>query len=334
MFKIHIQVGKEVPAPEKRPSRLNALTLWLIAAAGLFLSSLLSLWIDPVLSDLSPHLRLLLYDLLYYLPFIALPVFLLAKRTQGLCFAYRPNPISLFDTICIAILALLGVFFVNDLSILWCIPLQRLGFDVFSSSIPSAANTAELALSVLYMAVLPGICEEFLFRGAIFPAFEAEGSKRGMLLSAVLFTLLHGSVTGAPIQFILGVILAVLVFWTDSIYAGLIYHTVHNAASILLQYIQDHAVVATEAAAETADLLTTIGGMSGLALLIVEVLISGGLIFISLRMFKIRGLFRGVTLKTGKKEPLRRREWAALLGGLALCLVFYIIDMLSMLGIY
>lgn len=332
MFKIHIHVGKEVPTPEKRPSRLNVLTLWLIAAAGLLLSSLLSLWIDPALSSLNPHLRLLLYDLLYYLPFIALPVFLLAKRTQGLCSAYRPNPISLFDTICIAILALLGMFFVNDLSILWCIPLQKLGFDVFSSSIPSAANTTELALCILYTAVLPGVCEEFLFRGAIFPAFEAEGSKRGMLLSAVLFMLLHGSVTGAPIQFILGVILAVLVFWTDSIYAGLIYHTVHNAASVLLQYIQDHAAVGAEAATETTDLLTAIGGTSGLATLIVELLISGGLILISLRMFKIRGLFHGVTLRTGKKEPLRRREWAVLLGGLALCLAFYITDILGMLG--
>lgn len=332
MFKVRIQVGKEIPAPEKRPSRLNALILWLIAAAGLLFSSLLSLWIDPALSGLNPHLQLLVYDLLYYLPFIALPVFLLARRTQELYLAYRPNPISLSDTIRIALLALLGVFFVNDLSILWCIPLQKLGFDVFSSSIPSAANTTELALCMLYTAVLPGICEEFLFRGVIFPAFEAESSRRGMFLSAVFFMLLHGSITGAPIQFILGVILAALVFWTDSIYAGLIYHTVHNAASILLQYIQDHAAIGAETSSQTTDLLTAIGGAGGLAALLMELLLSGGLIFISLRMFKIRGRLHGVTLRTGKKEPLRRREWAVLLGGLALCAVFYISDILSMLG--
>lgn len=334
MSELHIKTIRRVPKPERRPTRLSALILWVIAAAGIVFFPLFSPLLNSLTGALNPHAQLLISNALYYLLFAALPVFLLAKRRPGLYTAYRPNPISLFNTISVVVVALLGMFFANDLAVLWSIPLQKLGFDVLSTSLPAAANSFELTLSILYVAVLPGVCEEFLFRGAVLSAFEEEGTRHAMIASSLLFMLVHGTIAGAPTQFILGMILAYLVIWTDSIYAGLIYHTVHNAAMLLLQYAQDRAT-APEAAAQSTDLLELVGGMSGVGVLAMEVLLSGAMILLTLKMFRLRGRLTGVTEEPRRKNPLGNRELIVLLAGILLCVALYVLDMgarLSFMG--
>lgn len=329
MSDIHIKFIRRVPKPERRPTRLSALILWLIAAAGLLLFPLLNPMLDAITGGLNPHLQLLISNALYYLVFAALPVFMLAKRTPGLYMAYRPNPISIFNTISVVVIALLGMFFANDLAVLWSIPLQKLGFDVLSTSLPAATNSFELTLSILYAAVLPGICEEFLFRGAVLSAFEEEGTKRAMIASSLLFMLIHGTVAGAPTQFILGMILSWLVVWTDSIYAGLIYHTVHNSATLFLQFSQDRMAAVAEASAQTTDLLELVGGMGGVGVLVMEILLSGAMILFTLKMFKLRGRLTGITEEPRKEKPLAKRELIVLLLGIILCALLYVMDIFA-----
>lgn len=325
MSEIHIKTIRRVPKPERRPTRLSALILWVIAAAGLLLFPLISAPLNSMTAGLNPHVQLLISNALYYLIFAALPVYLLAKRTPGLYMAYRPNPISLFNAISVVVIALLGMFFANDLAVLWSIPLQKMGMDVLSTSLPAVTNKFELTLSILYVAVLPGVCEEFLFRGAVLSAFEEEGTKRAMIASSLLFMLVHGTILGAPTQFILGMILSCLVVWTNSIYAGLIYHTVHNAATLFLQFAQDRAA-APEAAAQTPDLLELVGGIGGMGVLLMEVLLSGAMILFTLKMFKLRGRLAGITEDPRKEKSWNRRELTILVLGIILCCVLYVMD--------
>ena len=325
-----IHIHGHVPRPLEQPTRLNALLLWVIAAAGLIIVSLLSLPLQGVLRNINPYVQLLITNLIYYLPFVVLPVFLLARRRPGLFEAYRPNPISLFDTISIAILAVLGVFLVNDITVLWAIPFQRVGFNVFSISLPAASTRGELLLSVFTVAVIPGICEEFLFRGAILSAFENEGARRAMRICALLFMLLHGSLIGAPTQLILGMVLCFVVVWTNSIYAGLIYHTVHNTTAVILDFIQSQA---PEAAEQTANLLESIGGIPGVLGLMVGVALIGAMLIFSLKMLRLRGMLKGITtLEIGRRTPLLGAERALLAAGILLCAVLYAMDIFAMLG--
>lgn len=325
MSEIHIKTIRRVSKPERRPTRLSALILWVIAAAGLLLFPLISAPLNSMTAGLNPHVQLLISNALYYLIFAALPVYLLAKRTPGLYMACRPNPISLFNAISVVVIALLGMFFANDLAVLWSIPLQKMGMDVLSTSLPAVTNKFELTLSILYVAVLPGVCEEFLFRGAVLSAFEEESTKRAMIASSLLFMLVHGTILGAPTQFILGMILSCLVVWTNSIYAGLIYHTVHNAATLFLQFAQDRAA-APEAAAQTTDLLELVGGIGGMGVLLMEVLLSGAMILFTLKMFKLRGRLAGITEDPRKEKSWRRWELTILVLGIILCCVLYVMD--------
>lgn len=295
----------------------------------MIVSGLLAGLFPSVLEGMNPFMQQLAVDALFYLPFVALPVFLLAKKTPGMYEAYRPNPISLFNVICIVILALLGVFLVNDITVLWSIPMQKLGLDVFVGGIPAPANTRELMLAVCSIAVIPAICEEFMFRGAVMPAFERYGTRRAMLISALLFATLHGSIVGLPAQFLLGIILAVLVFWTDSVYAGLIYHTVHNSAILMLEYVQNQVPADPNL---SDDMLTLIGGAAGVLDIALSVLLSTALVYFSLRLFFMRGRLRGIYMEAPRKEKLRGREAAVLIAGIALCAVLYGSTFYAMLG--
>lgn len=322
-----------LPKPRVRPSRRSVLTLWVLAAGGLILSALLAPLVYRLLNGVNVHLQQLAVNLLYYLPFVVLPCLLLMRRNPGMYEACRPNPISLFNTISIAVLAVLGVFMVNDIVVLWSIPLQKLGLNPLAgASLPPANTSGELMLSVISIAVVPAVSEELLFRGTLMPAFEGEGSKRAMRITALLFMLIHGSFAGMPSQYLLGVVLAMLVFWTDSIYAGIIYHTVHNAASVILDSIQTRTVSA-EPAVDTSDLYAAIGGLDGVLSLLIAIALSGAMFWFSLRIFRLRGQFQGIALEETKKQPLARRDWIVLLSGAGLCLLLYVFDFINMLGL-
>lgn len=302
----------------RRPTRLHALLLYLIAAAGLAACSLL----------LPANTGMAAANLIYYLLFLAVPVALTIRKTG--IEAFRPNPVSLRCMLVIVILALNGVLLADNLTVLWAIPFQKLGLDVNAAGVAIPSNPRELVVSILIMAVLPGICEEFLFRGAILSGLEAAGTKRAMLVSAALFALLHGSLIGLPSQFLLGLIITYIVVCSGSVYAGAIYHTVHNAATLILQYVQQRS--ASPDTAEVADYFTAIGGASGMFILLIEMLMSAAIIFLFLRMFRMRAVLHKIQGFPEKRIPLRRSEWAALLGALICVAGLYFADILLMLG--
>lgn len=302
----------------RRPSRLHALGLYLIAAAGLCACSLL------LPSGTSPNLA----NLLYYLLFFGVPVVLTMRKTG--VEAFRPNPVSLRCTLLLVILAVNGVLLANNLTVLWAIPFQKLGFDVSATSVSVPGDARDLVVSVLVTAVLPGVCEEFLFRGAILSGLETGGTKRAMFLTSVLFALLHGSLIGLPAQFLFGMIITYVVVCCDSVYAGAIYHTVHNAATLVMQFLEEKNLPAEEAA--VTDYFTAVGGVSGLLMLLIEMLMSAAILFLLLRMFFVRSKLRNVPTVPDRELPLSKSEWAVLLGALVCVAGLYFVDIWLMLG--
>ena len=315
--------------PEQRPTRKNALVLYLLSGAGLFAASLLLGVLGGAASDADANLVNLGYNLVYYLCFLALPIALSVKRWPEVLNALRPNPISLPAVLLIVAMALLGVFLVNDVTLIWSIPFQKLGFDVTAGGITAPSDRTGLMLCVLYAAVLPGVCEEFLFRGVLLSAFEENGTRRAMVLTSLLFMLMHGSLIGAPAEFILGMLIAALVICTDSVYAGLIYHTVHNAATVLLQFVQQRMPSAEEI---PVDYFTAIGGFPGLLVLLVEIALTAAMLRLMLRIFRARAQLRGAQMKPRAQMRLSRSEWALLIAGVVLTALMYVADVVNMLA--
>lgn len=326
MFKPMSDMRMEKRLPPEVISRKQALRLFVLAAAGLFASSIISMLLPPMEGDG----RILVLNLFYYLLFIGLPCLFCLRKKPGALQGMRPNPISLPITVFIVVLAVLCVFFVNDLLLLWSIPFQRLGFNVNAGAMEIPTTRSALLLCILYAAVLPGIFEEGLFRGVLMPAFEQQGTRRAIRISSLLFALLHGSIIGLPAQLLLGMLIAEMVICCDSIYAGLIFHTAYNAATIILQYYQIAADPAMAAPVE--DYFSAIGGWDGVLSLVISILLTGALLRFSLRSFRLRAKLAKVPLYPAQKDVRWEKSEKLLLAlGLVLVLLLYAISTAGML---
>lgn len=81
---------------------------------------------------------------------------------------------------------------------------------------------------LVVLSVFAGICEEILFRGTIMPALEKDGLVPAIVFSSLLFALLHGSFLSLLSTFLLGVVMAVIVIKTGSLWGGIVYHMLNN----------------------------------------------------------------------------------------------------------
>lgn len=96
----------------------------------------------------------------------------------------------------------------------------------------SFANDAYL---IVAYALLPAICEEFVFRGILCREFEEKGVFRAVVLSSLFFSLLHFNVYNLPIYFLCGCILALVMYATRSVWGAVITHFLYNIFGIFGQ---------------------------------------------------------------------------------------------------
>lgn len=251
-----------IPLGERpRPSILAAEVLMLLALAGLWASSLIAGALLPAPA------QEFWANFLYYVPFLLLPMAIYGRRRRGLSDALRLNPLPVLPMLMVAFMAVLSVYAASALGSLWAMLLDALGLKQPQTSLDTLTGSG-LLVSVLTVAAIPAVCEELLFRGLVFAAFERRGTAAGIAVSSVLFGLLHGNLYGLPGYVLVGAVSAFIVFALDSLYAGMFYHTVYNTAILVILHLIDKNAAATDTAS-AASLLPAIVTdllMTGIAL--------------------------------------------------------------------
>ncbi len=90
---------------------------------------------------------------------------------------------------------------------------------------------------VLALGVVPGICEELLCRGVVARALRPKlGVTGATLLSAFLFAMLHLSIYRFLPTFLLGLVLAQVMFRTGSLWPAMLVHALNNSVIVLLSW--------------------------------------------------------------------------------------------------
>lgn len=93
-------------------------------------------------------------------------------------------------------------------------------------------------LSFLGIVIVSPIVEEFFVRGALFSAFEREaGTIASIILSAVCFAMLHGSLYNFVGPLIAGCAYAFLVYSFDSIWPAVLAHMINNLYYYVINYL-------------------------------------------------------------------------------------------------
>lgn len=106
-------------------------------------------------------------------------------------------------------------------------------YDTFISktdgSIPSS-----MYLFVAY-AILPAICEEFVFRGILCYEYESGGVMRAVLFSSVFFALLHFNPVNILTYLFSGMVLALVLYASRSLVGAMLAHFLYNVFGLFGQ---------------------------------------------------------------------------------------------------
>lgn len=125
-------------------------------------------------------------------------------------------------------------------------------YEATAESVTQALLTFEASwqfpATLLTVAVLPALCEEFAFRGVAQPLFARwTGSiHAGIWLSAVVFSAIHLQFHGFIPRMILGAGLGYLVAYSGSLWPAIAAHGFNNASTVILAAIEGRQWVEEE----------------------------------------------------------------------------------------
>lgn len=174
------------------------------------------------------------------------------------CVIKRQNPLKLIRfkkikirtallSVLIAVCSYPVVVFLNFVSMLF---VENAMTDVMSEVLSKGLLTG-----LLFVAVIPAIVEETIFRGVVYNTYSKRKPIVGIFLSALLFGLMHGNFNQMPYAFFLGIVMALLMEACDSIIAPMIVHFTMNASSTLISWFSAESVQNTVSSTST-DLKT------------------------------------------------------------------------------
>ena len=142
-----------------------------------------------------------------------------------------------FNAILISIVLGVLCFFINiAVSSLFSGILTFTGYRYPSGSSTSDYSTWHFFLEIFLVAVLPGFCEEFVHRGIVLQGIKHAGFKKAIVISSLLFGLIHFNVQQFFYAFVIGLILGFVSVVAKNIFPAMIIHFVNNAISVYLDY--------------------------------------------------------------------------------------------------
>ncbi len=119
-------------------------------------------------------------------------------------------------------------------------------------------------LLIFFVGILAPVCEEVVFRGAIFGGFKKEGNIfKAILASGLLFGLLHMNINQASYAFVIGILLGFLVEATGSIFSSILFHVLVNASNAIMMIftnsmMSEELMASAQESVDTATLLNMI----------------------------------------------------------------------------
>lgn len=117
--------------------------------------------------------------------------------------------------------------------------IQLIGITNTASTDLGKTDTLGYIVSTFITAVTPAFAEEFVFRGIIFGKLRKYGDGYAILVSALIFSLMHTNLLQIPFAFIGGVMFAYLTAKTNSLFPSMTVHFLNNLLSCIQGIIVD-----------------------------------------------------------------------------------------------
>ena len=100
-------------------------------------------------------------------------------------------------------------------------------------------------ISLVVIAFLPAVFEETFFRGGLQNLFTRwfKGPWVAILLTAVIFSLIHLSYYGFLVRFALGVVLGFIFYYSGSLWLNILLHFLFNGVQVTAMYVMVKTIV-------------------------------------------------------------------------------------------
>lgn len=158
-------------------------------------------------------------------------------------------------------------------------------------------------VQLLIIAVLPACVEEFVFRGLIYHSYRKNGILGAAVLSGLVFGLMHLNINQLSYALLMGIVFALLVEATGSMYSSMLAHFAANSYSVILMQLVSMTSGGSELLEQSAQAAES--SMNSVPVIIAQVvmlgLVAAGFLGIAYLLFK------KIAVRNGRWEYLKEQ---------------------------
>ncbi len=175
--------------------------------------------------------NLIVSQLILLMP-VAFGVFLSKENLIQFAGFHKIKTSTVFMIILFTFLSMPLITLINAVSMLFV--------DNAVAAISNEILDAPFFAMLLLMGVLGPFNEELICRGIFYQGYKKSGTAmQAMLLSALLFALMHMNFNQAAYAFVIGVIVVLLIEATGSLWSSVLVHVVINSQQVCMMYLLD-----------------------------------------------------------------------------------------------
>ena len=139
------------------------------------------------------------------------------------------------------LISVICLFAFNNLTSAFGAILEKLGYvSPFEtgdySEYNQITNIGQFLIAIFTTCIVPPLCEEILFRGAVLNSFRGLNKWVAILISGFMFMIMHGNPDQTIFQFMLGCVLSYVAWETKNIWICVIIHAINNFIAICIQF--------------------------------------------------------------------------------------------------
>ena len=195
----------------------------------LILSAVCVFFVSPILGANLGLYGTLLNEILLLVLAVALPAVVRGDFKQVFPI-HKPKLSAVFGTILLWIGSFLAIMIITMI-IAYFFPEEVIGV---SQGLGMEFASLTFIISFVIVSISPAICEEAVFRGVVMHSFDNGKNKWiAIVVTGLIFGAFHGNIWRFVPTALLGIMLGYIVYETDNMIYGALFHAINNAMPLL-----------------------------------------------------------------------------------------------------
>lgn len=161
-------------------------------------------------------------------------------------------------------------------------------------------------ICIVTTCITPAICEELLFRGVILSGFKKHGKRLAIVMSALIFMLMHGNAEQTVHQFIIGLVIGYIFIETGNLWIGVLIHFFNNFISVTEVYILNEVAKTLPDVGEISGEVVETSAMNPWLSLFISLIVA--LVFAALSIYLIKICFKKLKAEDEKLNSPAQAE--------------------------